>query len=183
MEMQRQFINIYLCLLIFISAFAGNAVADDYPDEVAASPKQGWGDFTVVEEPAGYEWWQHALLWIPNRVLDLIDVFRVDVGVGPAVGGVVRVTKYGQAGYRNMAPGSLRVGDFGRNSPIIIESSNEFGIGPAFVASKDREICVGELGAGVDLFLIGGYAGFCPEELVDFVAGVFFLDVMDDDVK
>lgn len=156
---------------------------DDRSDEVAVSPKPGWGDFQIIEEPAGYEWWQHALLWVPNRIMDFIDIFRIDVGVGPSFGGVVRLTKWGQVGYRVMAPGSLRVGDFGRTPPIIVESSNEFGIGPAYVRSKDRDVCGGEFGLGADLFLVGAYGGFCIEELLDFGTGLFFIDIMDDDVK
>jgi tyrosyl-tRNA synthetase len=151
--------------------------------EVAVSPKPGWGDFTVVEEKEDYTWWQKTLLWFPNRILDFIDIFRVDVGVGPALGGVIRITKYGQAGYRRMSPASLRFGGFGRNAPFVMESSNEFGIGPGYVKSKDREVCGGEIGAGADLFLVGAYVGFCPEELVDFVGGIFTFDIMDDDFK
>lgn len=168
--------------LIFILTLAASAHCED-SDEVAVSPKPGWGDFTVVEEKEDYAWWQKTLLWFPNRIIDFIDIFRVDAGVGPAFGAVARITKYGQVGYRSMNPGSLRFGDFGREPPVMVESSNEFGIGPAFVPSKDRNICVGELGAGVDVLLIGAYVGFCPEELVDFVLGIFTLDIMDDDVK
>ena len=43
---------------------------------------------------------QRVLLYIPNRVVDFLDIFRVDVGAGPSVGGVIRVTKYAQAGMR-----------------------------------------------------------------------------------
>jgi hypothetical protein len=172
----------FIIILIFAPLQVG---ADEFPDDDLArrSPKSGWGDFTVVEEKESYAWWQHALLWLPNRFLDLIDVFRADVGLGPSVGGVIRVTRYGQAGFRTMAPGSLRIGNLGRNPPVMIETSNEFGVGPAYVKSKDRDICTGELGAGADIMIAGAYLGFCPEEFVDFVAGLFFLDVMDDDVK
>lgn len=162
-------------------AIPGHAVIDDGP-EVAASPKEGWGDFPIVEEPAPRPVWQKLILWVPNRIMDLIDVFRVDVGVGPAFGAVARVTKYGQVGYRSMSPGSLRIGDFGREAPVMLESSNEFGIGPGFVKSKDRKVCYAEVGAGADLFVAGAYAGICGEELVDFIAGLFFLDTMHDDI-
>lgn len=157
----------------------------DGPDEyVPTSPKAAWGEFgpTQRAENGGSPWWSHVLLWVPNRVLDLIDVFRVDAGVGPAVGAVVRVTEYGQLGYRQFAPFSLRVGGFGRKFPAIIERSNEIGAGPAFLQSPDREVCVGELGAGLDLFLVGAYGGVCVDELADFVAGLFFIDIKDDDL-
>jgi hypothetical protein len=168
--------------------FTPTAFAEDptpprgYNDVVPASPKEPWTDFKPVQENEGTPWWAHVLLWVPNRVLDIIDIFRVDVGVGPAVGGVVRITEYGQAGFRTMMPASLRVGDFGRQLPITVEASNEFGISPAFKQSKDRTVCPGEVGAGADLFLVGAYGGVCLDEVVDFVAGIFFLDPKDDDM-
>jgi hypothetical protein len=152
-------------------------------EELPRSPKPGWGDFEVVEEPAPRPWWAAALLWVPNRLLDAVDIFRVDAGVGPAYGGVVRVTKYAQFGYRSIRPFSLRAGDFGRTWPVKLESSNEFGAGPAFIQSKDRNICSGELGLGLDLLIVGAYGGVCVEEIVDFAAGLFFLDIMDDDIE
>lgn len=182
--MQKIIIAAVLGISLLFSPASSRAEPEQKTEagEIAASPKQGWGDFEVVEEKAPYPWWGQALLWLPNRLLDLVDVFRVDAGVGPAYGGVVRVTRYVQAGYRQMSPFSLRVGDFGRKLPVMVESSNEIGAGPAFIASKDREICTGEVGVGVDL-LAGAYVGICVEELVDFAAGLVFLDIMDDDVK
>lgn len=152
---------------------------------VEASPKSGWADFNPEKETEGEEssGIRKAFLWIPNRLLDLIDVFKVDVGVGPAAGGVVRITKWGQAGIRTMAPAMLRVGDMGRTWPVKIEHSNELGISPAFLQSNERTVCPGEVGLGLDLFLIGGYAGVCFDELYDFVAGIFLEDVKKDDLQ
>ena len=64
----------------------------------------------------------------------------------------------------------------------MVESSNEIGIGPAFISSADRDICTGEIGAGADLFIIGGYGGICVEEVADFLTGLLFIDIMDDDL-
>ena len=84
-------------------------VAPTTPEFVPTSPKEAWRDLEAVEVNDGTPWWAEVLLYIPNRVLDLIDVFRIDVGIGASVGGVVRVTKYAQGGYRQMLPVSLRV--------------------------------------------------------------------------
>lgn len=159
------------------------ASEDSEEDFVEASPKRGWGEFKVIEEAANRPWWQQAFLWIPNRVADFIDIFRVDVGVGPSAGAVLRITEYGQLGYRQMMPGSLRIGDFGRRLPLVVEASNEFGAGPGFKNSKDREVCPGEVGAGLDLLLVGAYGGICFDELADFVAGIFMADFKDDDFQ
>ncbi|MCO6430248.1 MAG: hypothetical protein J5J00_05255 [Deltaproteobacteria bacterium] len=158
--------------------------AEAQDDTAAVSPKPGWGDFEVVEEQhEEYPWWTKALLWLPNRALDLIDIFRLDLGVGRSTGGIVRLSRYAQAGYRTMSPSSFRIGAFGRDPPYLVESSNEYGVSPFYVHSKDRQVCAAEVGVGADLFLLGAYGGVCLDELVDFVGGIFFLDIKDDDVK
>jgi hypothetical protein len=154
----------------------------NYKELVPTSPKEGWEKLEPTQTGEGSPWWSQVLLWVPNRVLDLIDVFRLDVGVGPSFGAVVRVTKYGQIGYRQMAPASLRVGDFGRQMPALIETSNEFGVGPAYVDSADRKVCDGEIGLGADVLVAGAYGGVCVDEFADFVAGIFFIDLKDDDI-
>jgi hypothetical protein len=157
-------------------------VQPGYQDLVPTSPKEAWRDLEAVEVNEGTPWWAEVLLYIPNRVLDLIDVFRVDVGVGASVGGVVRVTEYVQAGYRQMLPVSLRVGDFGRQFPVVVESSNEIGISPAFKQSADRDVCEAEIGLGLDILLVGGYGGVCMDELADFIGGIFLIDFKNDDL-
>jgi hypothetical protein len=123
-----------------------------------------------------------VLLYLPNRILDFIDIFRVDAGVGPATGGVIRVTKWGQAGMRYFSPASLRVGLRGREMPVFLERSSEFGIGPAFVESKERKTTPVEVGLGIDLFLVGAYAGLSLDSAVDFILGFFGVDISDDDL-
>jgi hypothetical protein len=168
--------------LITTTASAQTAPLGEGYEAVPTSPKEPWGEFRPTQENDGTPWWCHVLLWVPNRVLDLIDVFRVDVGVGPAVGGVVRVTEYAQAGYRQMLPASLRIGDFGRQMPIVVEATNEMGISPLFIESKERNPCPGEVGFGADILLVGAYGGVCVDEAVDFLAGIFFIDLKDDDM-
>ena len=149
--------------------------------KVETSPKAPWGEFKVVEKSKPTILTQ-ALLWIPNRIADLIDVFRIDAGVGPSFGAVVRVSEHFQAGYRNLSPLSLRIGNFGRHEyPVLVETSNEIGVSPAFIQSNDRNICSSEIGVGADIFLVGAYGGICIQELADFIAGLFFFDLNDDD--
>ena len=186
MCMRQTLYSLFLSAVVLCSAQL--SVAQDrytdgnYSDLVPTSPKEGWSKLEPIEKGEGSPIWSQILLWLPNRVLDLIDVFRVDVGVGPSFGAVVRVTKYGEVGYRQMAPASLRVGDFGRQMPFLIESSNEFGVGPAYVNSSDRKVCPGEIGLGADLLVAGAYGGVCVDEFADFLAGIFFIDLKDDDI-
>ena len=167
-------------LLVALLLTVAPAFADN--DDVAVSPKKPWGDFKVIEEQEGHSWWVDVLLWVPNRVMDLVDVFRVDAGVGPAYGAVIRVTKYGQAGVRIMSPASVRIGDFGREVPFLYEESNEYGVTPYYTKSRDRKVCTSEVGVGLDLLIVGAYTGICVEEAVDFIAGLFFIDLEHDDL-
>ena len=178
-------------LFFFAPLFPSASSADDQKadrlrEETLVSPKNPWGEFAIdmnEPKPGRQPWWAQVLLWVPNRVMDFIDIFRADVGVGPSFGGVLRVTKHGQVGYRSMSPLSVRVGTFGRHVPFLVENSNEFGIGPGYISSDDRKVCAGEIGLGGDLFLFGAYGGVCIEEVFDFAAGLFFLDVLGDDLK
>jgi hypothetical protein len=181
----RSNVRTLLLLLVLVTAplLLSYAHADE-EKKVRTSPKSPWGEFTVVQEKERVDpWYVQVLFWIPNRMMDFIDIFRVDVGIGPSYGAVVRLSKYGQFGYRNPDPTSVRLGAFGRHQPFLIERSTEFGIGPGFVDSKERKVCPGEVGLGADLLIGGAYAGICIEEVVDFAAGLFFIDIMNDDAQ
>ena len=149
-----------------------------YPVDNSNIPYDG------IESPSEKE--EHSILhkilmWLPNRIMDVIDIFRFDVGVGPSFGGVVRVTKYGQLAFRGAAPVSVRVGNFGRRPPVMLETSNEIAFGPSFVESRDRDVCIGEIGVGADLFVAGAYGGVCVDQIADLIAGIFFIDLSGDD--
>ena len=156
---------------------------DNQNDEIATSPKPGWKKLPQrgSRRESTSPWWADVLLWIPNRIMDFIDVFRIDVGIGPAIGGVARFSKYGQIGYRHMYPFSFRAGDFGRKMPFLLETEYEQGVGDTFRQSSDRTVCNTEIGLGLDLGL-GGYAGICAEEMLDFFAGLVFIDLEADDI-
>lgn len=123
-----------------------------------------------------------TLLFVPNRILDLLDIIRFDVGVGPAVGAVVRVTPHAQAGARFLMPISLRAGLRGRKMPVFIEHTTEMGAGPLFLSSKDREPSPAEVGIGADLFIAGAYLGISFDSIVDFFGGFAGFDISDDDL-
>jgi hypothetical protein len=187
-SLPKIFSGIAVALTLFMCLAPRPARADEYAtqpgyqDLVPTSPKEAWRDLEAVEVNEGTPWWAEVLLYIPNRILDIIDIFRVDVGVGASVGGVVRVTEYAQLGYRQMMPVSLRVGDFGRQFPVVVESSNEIGVSPAFKQSADRDVCEAEIGLGLDVLLVGAYGGVCLDEVADFVGGIFLIDFKGDDL-
>jgi hypothetical protein len=169
-------------LLVSLCAVTTAGWAQEIPDEVEGSPKAPWGEFQLSKEAKPFSW-TNVWLWLPNRLMDFFDIFRVDIGIGPAHGAVLRLSKYAQLGYRDMTPTSLRIGDFGRNPPYLSESSPEYGISPFYVESKERAVCPGEIGAGVDVLIAGAYVGICLDEVADFAAGLFFFDIKSDDLR
>ena len=165
----------------FYSALADEAPAIELGDEYSDYSKSNSSGGSVA---TGSErsLFVATLLYLPNRLLDFLDIFRVDVGVGPSFGAVARVTKWGQVGYRDMEPLSIRVGLRGRRLPIFVERSAEFGIGPTFLTSPERSVRPLEFGAGADLILAGAYFGLSIDELADFCAGILGFDPGDDDI-
>jgi len=170
-------------LLLLMAAPLAAAAGDEV--YAPASPNKPWPlDFPGQQRsPEEASWVRPVLLWLPNRFLDLADVLRFDAGAGPAYGGVLRISRYGQGGYRRLAPWSLRAGARGRRWPLMIERSAEEGIGPWYSASPQRKVCPGELGAGLDLGLAGAYLGICLDALPDLLAGLFFADTDRDDLR
>ena len=95
------------------------------------------------------------LLYLPNRVLDILDVARLRARVGPGMAADVRVTK----------AGDLFLGTY---------ASVDGGIGP------DNGAC--EAGLGVQLLIVGVDAGVDPLELLDAVLGLLTIDLRGDDL-
>jgi hypothetical protein len=180
MKLER-LLSLSLQAILATSLALGTTLGQELaPDDVQISPDSGWSD--LPPEKATPPLLLSLLSWLPDRLADAWDILRVDAGVGPGFGGTVRATRFLQASYREFEPGSLRIGALGRRIPIMWEDSSEHGVAPIdFAPSTQRDICTYEIGAGIELFAVGAYVGFCPEEAVDFLAGLFFLDTEQDD--
>lgn len=122
-----------------------------------------------------------VLWYLPNRIVDFVDIFRVDVGVGSSAGAVLRLSRYGQMGGRVVDPLSVRVGVRGREFPMFFERQSEYGFCSAFQQTPARNITPLEVGIGLDLG-IGAYLGFSFDELADFFLGFVLIDFKHDDL-
>lgn len=168
---------LFLAILILspLNSFAEDGDISNIPDPLEEN--------SSIETVKGNPIWADLLLWVPNRLMDIVDIFKIDVGIGPAFGAVARITDNAQIGYRQMLPLSVRGGIAGRSSPFFVESGVDIGVSPVFRNSQGRKVCPGEVGVGADLLIVGGYGGICVDEVVDFLGGIIFLDPLDDDLK
>ena len=128
-------------------------------------------------------------LYIPNRILDTIDMVRARLRIGPGIAASIRFTDYADLFLGSYV--SLYVGLPGPRdrvmprSPIgvetlngaelsVLKASTGFGLDPAYSET--------ELGIGLHLALIGLDVGFDPVEIVDFIGGFFLFDIKEDDI-
>jgi hypothetical protein len=128
-------------------------------------------------------------LYIPNVILDLFDVVRLRVRVGPGIAADVRATELasvfvgsydsvyvGLPGPRNRPKPKLPIGFENRHGVqvSVIDGTAEGNFGPDYGPT--------EIGVGVHLLIIGLDVGVEPLELLDFVTGLVFIDLRGDDL-
>ncbi len=131
-----------------------------------------------------------CILYMPNRIFDLLDIFRLNVGVGPGIGVNLRATQFAQVGIASYD--AIKLGIIGRQGWIYMEESKEFGVsllyiedskavGPliAFEEKTDRQLL--GIGGFLYLFFVGVEAGIRPKEIADFFLGWAMIDFVEDD--
>lgn len=129
------------------------------------------------------------ILWIPNRVFDVLDLVRFRVRVGPGVSVDARVTEAADVSLG--AHATLYVGLHGpRNDPQIpwpIGLETFAGAEVSVVGPSTEESRFGpqygplETGAGFQAGIIGIDIGVEPYDAFDLLAGIFLFDPKGDD--
>lgn len=126
------------------------------------------------------------LLYPVNRVLDLLDIFRVNVGVGPGFGLNLRATKFVQVGLENYF--SVRAG-LGKRGGLLVPRYGLFytetelltmGVGPLYTGGWQRGMT--EVGGTAHLGIVGVDAAIDLSEILDFLGGFVFIDFKGDDL-
>jgi len=144
-------------------------------------------DYQLIQYKAppkiAYSPGQIALMYLPNRILDLLEIVRFGYGVGPGFGFDIRITKYGQlAAEVGLDAG---IGWEGRlHKPFRYGKSATAAIGPLRTSigdgetwkKSDFEIYV-EYHALLDVIHIT--IDFA--EIYDFFAGLLTFDPLNDD--
>ena len=129
------------------------------------------------------------VMYLSNRVLDLFDVVRLRVRVGPGIAVDARATEVASAfvgsyvsvyaglpGPRNRRLPKLPVGLESRTGvqASVADATVSGGIGPDYGPT--------EIGIGVQALVVGVDAGIEPLEFLDLLSGFFFIDLKDDDL-
>ena len=151
-----------------------------------AGPAPAAEDEGAKERTAGHK----VLFWIPNRVLDLLDVVRLRGRVGPGVAVSVRATENVDAYLGAYA--TVYVGLPGpRNRripklPLGIESRIGAEVSRADLSTGfwifDPDYSTTEFGLGAQVLLLGADIGFDPMEFVDLLGGIVLQDPREDDL-
>ena len=131
---------------------------------------------------------QRLLFYLPNRVLDLLDVVRARVRIGPGLAVGVRATEWARVfigGYTTVYVGLP--GPRGRPElPRLLGREVETGArllitGDTTQGENSPGYAPDEFGAGAQLGIVGADAGVSPVELLDLLGGFFLIDIRGDD--
>ncbi len=158
------------------------------------TPAAAWLAASVVEDddeadapgPVGIGW--GILMYIPNRVLDVLDIVRARVRFGPGIAFGARATEYADVFVGTYA--SVYVGLPGPRGrtlprlPVGLESKTGAEVSVADVTLEgglSPDYGMTECGVGFQAFLIGVDVGVDPFEILDLVVGLVTFDPMDDD--
>jgi hypothetical protein len=128
-----------------------------------------------------------VLMYIPNRIFDILDIVRLRVRVGPGLALGARVTEAVDANigaYTSIFAGIP--GPRGRpriNLPVGVE--NYAGI-EVVVGTSDEKATAPhygalEVGAGFQAAILGLDLGIDPGEILDLATGLLFIDIIGDD--
>lgn len=130
-----------------------------------------------------------VLMYIPNRIFDLVDIVRVRARVGPGMAVGVRATSVADlyfGAYTSVFAG-LPGPRMGREIPIPAGLETKSGV-EASVADATLEGDFGpkyspsEFGASLHIIIVGADVGIDPVEIVDFLGGIVNLDLRKDDL-
>jgi hypothetical protein len=126
-----------------------------------------------------------VLLYLPNRVFDLLDVFRILVRVGPGISAGVRATRPASAfvGFHSVIYAGLP-GPRGKATlpmPVGLESRGGAQASVVDLSSGNTYYDPLEVGFELQPFIAGFNIGIGLFEILDFATGFVFIDLQDDD--
>jgi hypothetical protein len=127
-----------------------------------------------------YNAWDVVLYYIPNRVLDFIDIGRLNLGVGCGFGFNVRATELAEIGFGQYE--TTRFGMKGRVLPVYEENIDEAGFAFLGYVNGCLQRDPTEVGADLHVGVIGAQAAVSLAEAADFLVGFILIDLQHDDL-
>ncbi|MCX7017593.1 MAG: hypothetical protein WCK47_13835 [bacterium] len=127
-----------------------------------------------------YAWWDMILYYIPNRVLDFVDIGRASIGIGPGYGLNVRLTELAEVGVGKYE--TTRFGMKGRVLPIYEENIDEAGVAFLGFVNGCLQRDPTEIGADLHVGIIGAQVAVSLAEAADFITGIVLIDLQGDDL-
>ncbi len=121
-----------------------------------------------------------VLYYVPNRVLDFVDIFRLNIGIGCGFGFNVRATELAQIGFGHYE--TTRFGMKGRVMPVYEENISEGGVAFLGYVNGCLQRDPTEIGADLHIGVIGAQAAVSLAEAADFITGFIFIDLQQDDL-
>jgi hypothetical protein len=123
--------------------------------------------------------------YIPNRVFDLVDIFRVRVRVGPGISAGVRATTL-LSGYLGLHD-TIYIGLPGPRGetkipwPVGLDVRGGAQVSLADATAGGPYYDPLEFGFEVQPLIVGVNVGIGGFEILDFLTGLLFIDIADDD--
>lgn len=189
----RHLFTIILLWLLSFTPLMANQKKNDYGNETEVPAKKSESYTTEKETVEKEHTFVHKLLlYIPNRLFDSLDFVRARLRLGPGIGLGLRATKIASVylGSYTSAYIGLRgprrhpeiPWPFGAdsNSGIQLSLINETTDKPEDKSAPAYGLL--EFGADVQVILLGMALGVEPLEVLDFVSGIFFIDICKDDL-
>jgi hypothetical protein len=148
----------------------------------------GRGAVAETDSPPSRGFWTRAAWYLPNRVLDLADILRARVKVGPGLAAGARVSDYfsfytgrahsvylGLPGPRGgLGPRPLWGLEQSRGLVVLgVDATDDLPYAPVYGT--------GEIGVSLHALLVGAEVTLSPEEFLDFLGGWIGLDPSRDD--
>ena len=135
---------------------------------------------TTASAASGEDAVMAILNYVPNVVMDIAHIFKINVSVGSGHAVDVRATRLLSLGHSMYGDGITRYGLNGRNGHAYEEAIDETGcalLGYTIPEELERD----PYEVGITLHLFGGIeAAFNVRSAVDAMTGLFLIDLDDD---
>ncbi len=183
-----------LSLIMFILLAAlpqsGYAAGQDTPTIAQAGTQETTPPATAEKQDqvgkSDKERTKHPILmYLPNRIFDLMDIFRVRVRVGPGISAGVRATRPVSAfvGFHSSVFAGLP-GPRGKAEipwPVGIENRGGAQVSVVDLSTKETYYDPLEIGLEAHPLIVGFNIGIGVFEVLDFATGFLFIDLQRDD--